>query len=114
MAFYKQPCIHCGTLIDSDARFCVSCGSFSPFGYLCPECSRPVNKGEPICSGCGRQLYTLCPFCGGRTFVQEKCERCGRGLMVKCANKRCGAFQFFENTKCSACGKKIKVKMGGK
>lgn len=108
MAFYKQPCIHCGAYIDQDARFCPACGSQSPFGYLCPACLRPVEKSSQICAGCGRPLYVACPVCGGKTFVQEKCEQCGCCLTVRCQNSRCRALQFFENTKCTACGAKIK------
>ncbi|MDR1796661.1 MAG: zinc ribbon domain-containing protein [Clostridiales Family XIII bacterium] len=112
MATYKQPCIHCGALVERDARFCPSCGSGSPFGYLCPACLRSVQKGsEAVCAGCGRPLYTTCPICGGRTFVaQERCEACGAYLMIRCPNKRCGVAQFFENGKCTACGKTIKPK----
>ncbi len=108
MASYKQPCIHCGIYIEADARFCPACGSFSPFGFLCPACLRPVKKGQPLCLGCGKTLYTTCPACTKQTFVQEKCEACSATLMVQCQNPRCGALQFFENTKCTACGKKIK------
>lgn len=109
MASYKQCCVHCGTLIDRDVRFCHVCGSQSPFGYLCPSCLRPVEKGQMICSGCGRSLYIFCPYCNKQTFVQERCEQCGKYLMVKCENKRCGVTQFFQNEKCTACGKKIKT-----
>ncbi|MBQ2985099.1 MAG: zinc ribbon domain-containing protein [Clostridia bacterium] len=112
MALYKQPCIHCGTFIEEDARICLSCGSMSPFGYLCPDCNRPIQKGQAMCSGCGRPLYTYCPTCGGETFVQERCEVCGAGLMVYCSNRRCEALQFFENAKCTVCGKKIKARIG--
>jgi len=112
MASYKQPCMHCGAFIDSDAQLCISCGSMSPFGYLCPSCSKPIQKDQFLCSGCGRELYTVCPSCGGRTFVQERCEACGAGLMVYCSNRRCEALQFFENTKCTVCGKKIKNRLG--
>jgi CRISPR/Cas system-associated protein Cas10 (large subunit of type III CRISPR-Cas system) len=108
MASYKQPCIHCGTYIEPDSRFCPSCQSQSPFGYLCPACLRPIQKGQSICSACGRPLFTACPVCGKQTFVQEKCEQCGASLMIRCQNPRCGVLQFFENTKCTACGKKIK------
>jgi predicted nucleic acid-binding Zn ribbon protein len=108
MASYKQPCIHCGAYIEPDARFCTSCRSQSPFGHLCPACLRPIEKEQPLCSGCGRVLYIPCPACGKQTFVQEKCEQCGAALMVLCQNPRCGARQFFQNTKCTACGKKIK------
>lgn len=108
MAFYKQPCIHCGEYIERDARFCPACGSHSPFGYLCPACLRLVKKGDQFCAGCARPLYVPCPVCGGKTFVQEKCEQCGSSLLIRCQNKRCGAMQFFENTKCTVCGAKIK------
>ncbi|MDR0852722.1 MAG: hypothetical protein LBN36_09510 [Clostridiales Family XIII bacterium] len=110
MADYKQPCIHCGTLIDRDARFCPTCASSSPFGFLCPTCLRPIEKGQALCAGCGRPLYIICPVCGGRTFVQETCENCGTRLTIRCPNARCGVMQFYENTKCTACGKKIKDK----
>lgn len=108
MASYKQPCLHCGAYIERDSRFCPACQSGSPFGYLCPACSRPIEKEQPRCSGCGRALTITCPACKKQTFVQEKCEQCGAALMVSCQNPRCGAQQFFENEKCTACGKKIK------
>jgi RNA polymerase subunit RPABC4/transcription elongation factor Spt4 len=114
MATYKQPCIHCGEFIERDARLCPKCASRSPFGYHCPTCMRPIEKGQAICSGCGRELYVTCPTCGERTFAGERCEKCGSGLMIICANPRCGELQFFENTKCTACGKKIKREIGGK
>ena len=110
MATYKQPCVHCGTMIDGDSRLCTVCGSITPFGFACPECMRPILKGQPVCANCGRELYTTCPNCGGVTFVQQQCEQCGAGLMVWCANKRCGALQFFENKTCTACGKKLKAR----
>ncbi len=107
MATYKQPCVHCGTFIDGDVRVCPACLSKSPFGYSCPTCLKPIQKGVAICSGCGRPLYVNCPACGQLTFVQERCEKCGSGMMVLCENKRCGVPQFFQNTKCTACGHKI-------
>lgn len=109
MAVYKQPCIHCGSYIERDSRFCPSCRSGSPFGYLCPGCLRPIEKGQSVCSGCGRALSVFCPACGKPTFVQGNCEACGATLMVRCQNPRCGELQFFENTKCTACGKKRKA-----
>ncbi|MCL2143530.1 MAG: zinc ribbon domain-containing protein [Methanomassiliicoccaceae archaeon] len=109
MATYKQPCIHCGELIDGDNRFCPKCANRSPFGYQCPFCLKPVQRGNVMCSSCGRSLMTTCPLCKGQTFTgADKCDSCGISLMVLCTNKNCGQYQFFENTKCTACGKKIK------
>jgi RNA polymerase subunit RPABC4/transcription elongation factor Spt4 len=108
MAFYKQECIQCGTLIDRDAEFCPFCGSHSPFGYKCPSCLRQIEKEQRICAGCGRALYIPCPHCGKITFVQEICQNCGQTLMIVCQNPRCKKLQFFENKKCNACGKKIR------
>ena len=107
MASYKQRCIHCSALTERDARYCVACGSASPFGYACPNCLKPIEKGWKLCPGCGRSLVAVCPKCRANTFVQAKCELCGASLMVTCPNPRCGQPQFFENTKCTACGKKI-------
>lgn len=108
MASYKQPCFHCGALIEPDARFCPACASQSPFGYTCPNCLKTIEKGVKICPRCGISLYISCPHCQKQTFVQDKCEQCGKSLMVTCTNKRCGAVQFFLNAKCNNCGNKIK------
>jgi len=108
MAGYKRCCIHCGSLIGSDSRFCSVCGSDCPFGYLCPACLKPVEKTQTVCPGCGRPLHITCPFCGETTFVQSTCEKCGKSLTVVCENPRCGSKQFFENQKCTACGKKLR------
>ncbi len=111
MAFYKEPCIHCGQLIDADSHFCTKCGSHSPFCYNCPSCLRVIQKGDAVCPGCGRPLYIQCPHCNGTTFVQDNCEQCGKSLMVQCESKRCLQLQFFQNMKCTACGKKIKAQL---
>jgi len=109
VATYKQPCIHCGEMIERDSRLCPKCASISPFGHQCPSCLKSVERGHAVCSGCGRALTTVCPLCNGQTFVgSEKCDACGKSLMVCCENKRCEQLQFFENTKCTACGKPIK------
>lgn len=109
MATYKQPCMHCGMMTERDSRLCPRCGSRSPFGYQCPQCLKPIERGLAMCSACGRPLQTLCPFCGGQTFVgNERCDACGRPVMVYCENKRCKQLQYFENTRCTVCGKPIK------
>ena len=111
MAGYKIPCIHCNTMIDSEARMCIGCGSSNPFGYSCPVCLKEVQKGQMQCDGCFSPLYVNCPHCMKMTFVEERCEHCKAGLMVRCENQRCNAMQFFTNTKCTACGKKMKPKV---
>jgi len=109
MATYKQPCIHCGEFVERDAHNCPRCGSRSPFGFQCPTCLKPIERGYAVCSGCGRQLATVCPYCGGLTFAgAERCDNCGQTLMIYCENKRCNELQFFENKNCTACGKPIK------
>jgi len=110
MATYKQPCIHCGEFIEGDSRFCPKCQSRSPFGYNCPTCLREIQKDQAVCAGCGRQLYVICPVCGGTTFVSTHCDACQADLMKQCQNPRCLQLQFFENMKCTACGKKFKEK----
>ncbi|MDO4565285.1 MAG: zinc ribbon domain-containing protein [Clostridia bacterium] len=107
MATYKKPCLHCGQLIDGAASFCPSCGSRSPFGYLCPKCKARIDKTQRACVSCGRLLYIECPHCKQPTFVQDSCERCGKSLMKQCRNKRCLDMQFFENKTCTSCGKKL-------
>lgn len=115
MATFKKPCMHCGELIDGNNRICAKCGSRSPFGYQCPKCLKPIERGTVLCSGCGRQLMTQCPICGGATFAgSEKCDTCGRNIMIRCENKLCGEPQYFENTKCTVCGKEIKPKKAQK
>jgi len=109
MATFKKPCIHCGTFVEGDGRFCFVCGSHSPFGYHCPSCGKEIQRNFVGCPGCGRYLTTVCPLCGGSTFVgSEKCDACGRHLMIQCDNKRCTEKMYFEITTCTACGKTIK------
>jgi len=109
MATYKQPCIHCGEMIERDSRYCAKCASSSPFGYHCPGCLKDIKRGDTVCSGCGRPLLTKCPFCGAPVFAgSERCGICSRSVMICCENKRCNQLQFFENTKCTVCGKSIK------
>ena len=114
MASYKQTCMQCGALIDRDVQFCPSCGSMNAFGYHCPTCLKSIEKGQRLCSECGRSLFVTCPHCGQPTFVLEKCEACGQSLMVLCSNSRCGVFQFYDNKICTACGKKIKATISKK
>ncbi|NLC41107.1 MAG: hypothetical protein GX763_09360 [Clostridiaceae bacterium] len=110
MAGYKHPCIHCGNLIDHDARYCIYCNSRSPFAFRCPDCLKEVEQKQSICSSCGRPLYVPCPSCAQLTFVSDNCQSCGTTLLVQCQNKRCMQMQFFQNTKCTACGKLLKNK----
>jgi hypothetical protein len=73
---------------------------------------KPIEKGQAVCAGCGRSLTVICPTCQQTTFADERCDKCGAGLMIHCTNPRCGELQFFDLTKCTACGKKIKKEVG--
>jgi hypothetical protein len=96
-------------MIERDSHLCSKCASRSPFGYHCPNCLKEIERGTLVCSGCGRDLMTACPFCGGATFAgSEKCDACGKSVMIRCESQRCGQQQFFENKKCTVCGKPIK------
>jgi len=110
MATYKQSCMHCGSLLERDSRFCPQCSSNSPFGHSCPSCIRSVKIEDRICPGCGRELHIQCPYCKESTFVADRCGSCGESLMVKCPNGKCEAMQFFENKKCTTCGKSMSIK----
>ncbi|MCL2423460.1 MAG: hypothetical protein FWD11_06130 [Micrococcales bacterium] len=107
MATYKKACAQCGAPVDGDARACPSCATLSPRGLACPTCHRAVDKSQRVCSGCTRPLWIHCPTCTQWTFVQDKCESCGTGLMLRCPNKNCQELQFFENAFCTACGKQF-------
>lgn len=107
MASFKQACIFCNTLIDSDSRFCAKCGNRNPLAILCPSCLREVSKDDTVCAGCGRRLVISCPKCGKDTFVFDQCQACGASFMIPCSNKRCGEMVFFQNSHCKACGKKV-------
>lgn len=109
MAMYKQPCIHCGALVERDSHYCPKCASRTPFGFQCPYCLKSITRSDTVCPGCGRGVLTTCFYCGQQTFIgSERCDACGRWLMICCENKRCKEFQYFTITKCTACGKKIK------
>jgi len=109
MATYKQPCVHCGEMIERDSRFCPKCASNGPFGFMCPSCLKPIQRGDAVCSGCGKPTMTACPICKGQTFRGSSiCDACGKSIMIRCEYRLCGEPQFFENTKCTICGKPIK------
>ncbi|MDR3359585.1 MAG: zinc ribbon domain-containing protein [Bifidobacteriaceae bacterium] len=109
MATYRQPCVHCGSLVGRDSRLCQVCGSRNPFVYRCPACLKAVARPDAVCGGCGRSLTVACPFCRAAAFAgKEQCDSCGHSLMVLCQNRRCRRLQFFENAICTVCGKPIK------
>lgn len=105
MATDTKRCTQCGAPIDGVARMCPSCTS--PLGYACPTCRRAVDKSQRVCPGCARALWVHCSACAQWTFVQDTCEACGTGLMLRCPSERCGAYQFFENAFCTKCGQRF-------
>ena len=107
MGTYKKACIHCGRLVDPDVKACPGCGSRSPLAYRCPSCRKEVQPGDAMCGGCARSLRVACPHCRQPTWAGEKCEKCGKGLLILCQNPRCGDLQFFDLARCTSCGKKL-------
>lgn len=107
MATYMKRCAHCATPIDGDAHVCPSCGTTSPFAFACPTCKHAIDKSQRVCPGCARPLWVHCPSCKEWTFVQDTCEHCNKGLLMRCPNERCGALQFFENNFCTECGQRF-------
>ena len=47
-------CQQCGREADTEAKFCVDCGS--PLVLRCPACQTPFEFGSRFCSLCGRSL----------------------------------------------------------
>ena len=107
MASYKKPCIHCGRLVDADAQVCPGCGSRSPLAYRCPSCRKEIQPQDAVCSACSRSLQVDCPHCRQKTRAGERCDQCGKTLLIQCQNPRCGDLQFFDLTRCHSCGKKL-------
>ncbi|MFW9993473.1 MAG: hypothetical protein ACFFD4_15625 [Candidatus Odinarchaeota archaeon] len=72
----KLPTCHdCGELLESDSKYCPSCGEEAK---ICEICKRNINFGDPVayCPHCGGQV----PFHRGHLLetvkMMKKCPRC--------------------------------------
>lgn len=55
------PCEHCGTALQRDAQYCVSCGARVKPPTQCPSCEAAVAKGARFCASCGVRLVGARP-----------------------------------------------------
>jgi membrane protease subunit (stomatin/prohibitin family) len=76
-----NPCPHCDTDNDKNAKRCVSCGTpLQPGGENCPHCKKPLPPGSSFCGSCGKQVQSgdACSRCGAILSPSAKfCSRCG-------------------------------------
>lgn len=95
-------CPHCGTINDSEAAFCASCGN--PIGKTaCPNCGAELEAGSDFCESCRRYIkHDVCSFCGARLAGSDAfCPECGspRGGIVCPVCHTLNDFSF-----CKQCG----------
>jgi len=108
MPGYKQPCRHCGKLVDQESNLCPFCGKKNPIFLRCAQCKNPIQQGWKVCTNCGLNLEVKCPKCGQLTIFTDFCDYCGAGFTVICSGKRCKTEQPFIYEKCIKCNKKLK------
>ena len=61
MASYKQPCIHCGTFIESDSRFCPDVKAEALLGISAPPACAPSKKANLSAPAAAGRLLFLVP-----------------------------------------------------
>lgn len=105
----NKECPHCHKQINSEYKFCPSCGkdtSVSGNQNICTKCGAPNKEGIKFCGQCGNSLVKVCPKCGAAVDDKQKfCSQCGNSLVKKCLS--CGT-ELEDNLKfCPECGKKV-------
>ena len=95
-------CPHCGTINDSEAIYCASCGQ--PIGKTsCPNCGAELDPDADFCESCRRYIrQDVCSFCGARLSGSNAfCPECGspRGGIVCPVCHTLNDFSF-----CKQCG----------
>ncbi|MBU5463435.1 SPFH domain-containing protein [Anaerotignum sp. MSJ-24] len=78
-------CPNCGSLLPSNAKFCLECGTkietLSDNEIICPNCGKKTPKGK-FCIECGQPLINKCPNCGAEVPPNGKfCLECGTKLI---------------------------------
>lgn len=52
----SKQCIKCQSVLDDNAKFCVSCGTPQPVNMECPNCHAPVEGDVAFCTKCGARV----------------------------------------------------------
>ena len=95
-------CPYCGTINDTEALFCASCGRALKT-VNCPNCGSPVDADADFCESCHRYIKDdVCSFCGAYFHPSDAfCPNCGnpRGGIVCPTCKTMNTFSF-----CKQCG----------
>ena len=104
-----KECPHCRERINTEYRFCPSCGkdtSASKNTIKCSKCGTSNNVGIKFCGNCGNTLIKLCSKCGEKVEDKQRfCTNCGNVLIKKCSS--CG-FELNDNLRyCPDCGRKV-------
>ena len=98
-------CPKCGTMNDSDAVYCASCGSFLHMG-TCPHCGCEIEPDVDFCEACHHYIRPdICSFCGfSFSEVDAYCPSCGmpRGGVVCPTCHTLNDFSF-----CKQCGQPL-------
>ena len=96
------PCPYCGTVNDSSAMFCASCGRPLRMGS-CPSCGSEIDPEADYCEVCHHYIKSgVCSFCGAQLADEAAfCPECGspRGGIVCPSCHTLNDFAF-----CKKCG----------
>lgn len=106
----SQKCPKCNAMVDSNARFCPSCGYdmtkkavyADEKEILCSACSAKLNKNSKFCPECGKK-YNPCSKCGSdMPEGASVCHVCGEKTPVICS--KCGHTVRSNVKFCPECG----------
>lgn len=78
-----NPCPHCGTDNEINAKRCISCGArLQAETANCPCCNAPIAPGSTFCGNCGKPIVAsddVCSRCGTPLPPSVKfCPKCGQ------------------------------------
>ncbi len=99
------PCPKCGTINETDAMYCASCGAQMRMD-VCPNCNSHIDPDADYCEVCHHYVRPeVCSFCGASlSDIDAFCPECGspRGGIV-CPN--CHTLNDFAF--CKQCGQAL-------